>query len=120
MNTFLWILQSCLAFIFLMAGSRKAFQSREKLLQFAPALSHVPIILPRLRVLEILGGVAMLLPGLLNIYPSLTGIAAICLCLVMLGAIILHAQRKEYKMLPMTIILFVLAASVAYLRLKGI
>lgn len=99
----------------------KAFQPREKLLNLSTMYATIPLAFPRiLGMLEILGAIGIIVPALINIYPALTGVAAVCMGLVLVGAVIIHVKQKEYKILPVIILLLILAATVAYVRLKGV
>lgn len=68
---------------------------------------------------EILGGIGVILPWLLNIVPILTPIAAVGLGLglVMIGALTTHARRGELKQAgPVNATLLALAVAVAAIR----
>jgi len=123
MNTALWIVQILLALAFFMAGFMKATQPIEKLEQ---RMAWVNSINPRSRVriigiLEMLGGIGLVLPALTGILPILTPLAAIGLILTMIGAMLLHVQRKDPQaMLLVNLVLLLLAAFVAYGRLVAV
>lgn len=119
MNTFLWILQIILAMFFLMPGFTKLITSKNKLVekgQLSPEGSVIPVRL--IGIMEILGSIGMILPGLLNILPILTPLASVGFCIVMIGAFAVHYGKKEYKMLPILSIVFILSAIVAFYRLN--
>src|SRR5262249_35050345 len=61
--------------------------------------------------LEILAAIGLILPPLLGIAPVLTALAATGLVLLMIGAIVTHARRKEAWVA--NVILLVLALAVA-------
>lgn len=65
-------------------------------------------------VVEILGGLGLILPTLTGIAPRLTGLAAAGLVLVMLGAILWHAGRGEMLPIVGNALLVVALAYVAY------
>lgn len=67
-------------------------------------------------MLEVLGAIGLILPGLLNIWPILTPLAGVGLVLTMVGAIITHVRRQEYPFIVMNLVLLALAAFVAYGR----
>ena len=118
MNSFLWISQSCLALVFLTAGGRKVFQPGTKLLG-SPLYDRVPLSFKRLLgALEIGGAIGITMPLLLNIYPVITIAAAICMTVVLVGAIIVEFQLKKYKTAALITLFLTLAITVAYLRLK--
>ena len=56
------------------------------------------------------------LPALLDIAPVLVPIAALGLVLMMVGAIVVHARRKENETLPVNIVFPLLALFVAWGR----
>ena len=67
---------------------------------------------------EILGGLGLILPGLTRIQTRLTPLAAAGLLLVMIGAIIWHAQRGEMQNIGLNMVLLLVAAFIAYGRWK--
>lgn len=119
MNIALWIVQSLLAAMFLMAGANKLFQSTEELAKMLPWVTSVPIGLVKfIGISELLGGLGLLLPSFLRIKPILTPFAAIGLSLVMLFASIFHISRGEYSVIGMNFVLMALAIFVAWGRTK--
>ena len=119
MNIALWIVQGILAAMFLMAGLMKLTQPkdkiREKVGDWVDGFSASSIKL--IGLLEFLGAIGLILPMALNIMPLLTPVAAIGLVLTMVGAMIVHLQRKENDKVPMNIILLALALFVVVGRL---
>ena len=119
MNTFIWITQVALAILFFMPGLMKIITSREKMIekgQLAEGGSIIPIRL--LGLAELLGCIGIILPLWLNIVPILTPITAICFCIVMIGAFAVHFGKKDYKILPVLVLIFILSALVAWYRLQ--
>jgi DoxX-like family len=81
--------------------------------------ANTPVLVFTTRLLgflEVLGAVGIILPLLLNIYPFLTAVAGLCLSTVMVGAAILHLQKKEYKALPLVAVLFIFSVLIAVNR----
>lgn len=119
MNTFLWILQIVLAGVFLMAGVMKLMQPKEKLQQAMAWVedfdgSHIKAI----GGLEVLAALGLVVPGWFDIAAGVTPYAAIGLVLLMVGAAVTHARRKEYvPFMAMNIGLAVLALIVVWGRL---
>ena len=114
MNIILWTMQSLVAIVFFGIGAFKTLSSAKKLQQKIAG----PVAVTRLLgFLEILGAIGIIFPLLLNVYPSLTAIAAICLGMVMLGAFILHISKKEYKALPLVIVLLILCTAISIYRI---
>jgi uncharacterized membrane protein YphA (DoxX/SURF4 family) len=122
MNTTLWIIQALLAGMFAMAGVMKSTQPVDKLLKSGVSwVDRFPLANVRLiGISEFLGAVGLVLPWLLNILPVLTPVAASGLAIVQLLAIFHHAKHKEGKAIVFNIVLFALAAFVAYGRFNGL
>jgi len=117
MNIVLWVVAVSLAVVFLMAGTLKAFRYEQARQQLS-WVKDVPKGLTRfIGSVEILGALGLILPAATGILPWLTPLAALGLCLVMLLAIGFHATRREYSKSGMNLVLFLLAAFMAYGRL---
>ena len=116
-NTALWIAQGILAVIFLMAGIMKVMRTKE---QLAEQMDWVADFSARdirsIGILEIVGALGLVLPGLLSILPWLTKYVAIGLGLLMVGAFVTHLQRREWVMVGVTLALGLLCAFVWYGR----
>jgi len=119
LNIVLWVLQVLLAFAYLNAGYLKTFRPIEEIaptIFWAPSL---PELLVRfIGISELLGAIGLILPALLKIRPQFTALAAAALALVMLLANIFHVARGEFAVLPMTGLLLLLLAFIAYGRWK--
>jgi putative oxidoreductase len=117
MNIILWIIQALLALVFLMAGFMKTCQPIKALAEKMSWVTKVPSVLVRLLgIAELLGAIGLILPALTHILSWLTILAAIGLALVMVGAIVLHAVRREVGGVGLTIVILILSAFVAYGR----
>jgi uncharacterized protein with PQ loop repeat len=118
MNTFIWFLQSILAFIFLFSGINKSIYSEKTLVaKGQTGVEGLPLSLIRLiGISEILGAIGLIAPYLLHIYPVLTNIAAISMGLIMIPAAIIHYKRKEYKNVGLNCLIFIVSFLVAFLR----
>lgn len=118
MPTVLWIAGAVLAAMILIAGLTKSLQSKEKLYQ--SGLTYVEDLPARfvrvLGVAEVLGAIGLVVPGLLGVAPVLVPIAAVCVGVTMVGAVVVHARRSEWDKVLMPIALLVLAALVAWGR----
>ena len=88
-NRVLWTLQILLAALYLFAGPFKVFAPPE-MLQPAPDVPPpLPVAFLRfIGVLETLGALGLILPGLTGIRPQLTWMAAAGLTIIMVGAVI--------------------------------
>lgn len=119
LNLTLWIVQSLLAAMFLMAGINKIFQPMAELAKMLPWVTEMPSGLVRfIGFSELLGGLGMVLPSLLRIRPVLTPISGIGLAMVMLFAAIFHLSRGEASVIGMNAVLMALALLVAWGRFK--
>jgi len=117
MNIVLWIVQALVALAFVLAGFMTASQPIERLKKSLNWVNHYSASFVRLvGILEILGALGLLLPGLAHILPWLTPVAAVGLALMMSGAIFVHLRLKEYASLTAPIVLLVLFLFMAYGR----
>jgi uncharacterized membrane protein YphA (DoxX/SURF4 family) len=117
MNIALWVVAILLAFAFLFAGIMKAFRPKEALADKMGWVEDFSIpMVKTIGVLEILAAIGLTLPALLDIAPVLVPIAALGLVLMMVGAIVVHARRKENEALPVNIVFLLLALFVAWGR----
>jgi hypothetical protein len=96
MNTALWVVQGLLAAMFLLAGGFKLFTPLKSLEKKMLWVQMFPAWAPKaVGLAEILGAAGLVLPWYLGIAPVLTPIAALCLSLLMDGAVITHLKLKE-------------------------
>jgi hypothetical protein len=96
MNTLLWTAQIFAALVFLVTGTAKLFVRREKLaerMHWAPEWPRWRIKL--LGLAEVAGAAGLILPAATGIAPVLTPIAAVCLAVLMAGAIATHRRLHE-------------------------
>lgn len=117
MDIFLWFLQAGLAVFFAFTGMGKLRISKRQLIEegkIAAGSSDIPVRV--IGSLELLGSFGLIFPMLLNIFPVLTPTAAIGFCVVMIGAFAVHYSKKEFKVLPLLLAIFVLSAVVAWYR----
>ncbi|MEC0227522.1 DoxX family protein [Paenibacillus alba] len=113
MNIALWVLQVLLAFMFIMAGAMKLFQY-EKFAAKADWAKNRGLA-SFIGIVEVLGGIGLIVPGLVGIAPVLTAFAALGIAIIMLLAVILHISRKEPGV-GITIVLLLVSLFVAYGR----
>jgi len=113
-NIVLWIIAGLLALAFLFSGLNKVLQPKEKL---EPRMAYVKDLsagtVKTIGVLEVLAALGLILPAALGIAPIFVPLAATGLVLLMIGAAITHARRKESQMIVANAVLLVLAAVVA-------
>jgi uncharacterized membrane protein YphA (DoxX/SURF4 family) len=114
MNIFLWVLQIALGAAFIGAGVMKTTQPIENLaknMTWVPRYSKGTVRF--VGIVEILGGLGLILPWATGIAPILTPIAAVGLALIMLLAIVDHARAREFPMIAVNVVLGALAVIVA-------
>jgi uncharacterized membrane protein YphA (DoxX/SURF4 family) len=113
MHRLLWILQILLALVFLFAGVSKMVMSAAELTGQSP----LPAAFLRfIGVLEILGGLGLVLPGMLHIRPELTPLAAAGLSVIMIGAVVVTVQTMGFGLAILPFVIGVLVAFTAYGR----
>ena len=118
MNVVLWIVAGLLALAFLAAGGFKLTQSKQKLAASGMGWTEdfSAGMIKAIGGLEVLAAIGLILPPALKIAPVLAPLAALGLILIMIGAAITHARRKETPMIAINAVLLVLAVVVAWGR----
>jgi hypothetical protein len=110
-------MQCFLCIVFLAVGCAKIFLPKDKLLAMMHVYSKTPIEWVRvLGFLEVLAAAGIVLPSLLGIAPYITTLTAALLAVAMVGAVAVHAARKEYKQMLLPILSSLAAISVIVLR----
>jgi uncharacterized membrane protein YphA (DoxX/SURF4 family) len=113
-NVPLWIAQGLLCLAFLMAGGNKLLSPKEKLIpRMGWAESWPPNAIKALAAAEVLGALGVVLPWATGIAKVLTPLAAVGLAVTMLGAIVVHLRRGEYRHSTPTVVLLILSVLVA-------
>ena len=113
MNVALWIVQVLLAAVFLLSGGMKLVLPLDKLTG--------PVELPGaflrfIGLMEVLGGLGLILPSLLRVRPGLTPLAAAGLVIIMIGATVIGLSVGDVTMALIPLVVGILAAFVAYGR----
>ncbi len=106
MQTALWIAYGLLAFAMLGAGGFKLATPRIQLMErmkWANTWSDGAVKL--LGLAEVLGGIGLIVPEATGILPILSPIAAVCLAVLMSGAVKTHLDLKESPAAPGTLAL---------------
>jgi uncharacterized membrane protein YphA (DoxX/SURF4 family) len=115
MNVVLWMLQILLAFLFIFAGGMKLVLPSEELVQQMP-LSLPGWFIRFIGVVELLGGIGVVLPWLVRIRPGLTPLAAAGLTIIMIGAVVYGLAAGDIVSSIIPLAVGILAAFVAYGR----
>ena len=118
MNVVLWVVTGLLVLVFVIAGMMKLLQPKKALVSagMAWAEDFPPAVIKGIGVLEVSAALGLLLPAPLAVAPVLTPLAALGLALIMVGAIVVHARRREFPTIVVNLVLLVLAAVVAWGR----
>jgi uncharacterized membrane protein YphA (DoxX/SURF4 family) len=118
MNLALWIIAIVLAVAFAGSGVMKLVVPKDKLVTAGQgwAQDYSPTNIRLIGFVEIVGAVGLVLPAAVHIAPILVPLAAVGLALVMVGAIVVHARRKEPMNIAVNVVLIALAVFVAWGR----
>jgi uncharacterized membrane protein YphA (DoxX/SURF4 family) len=118
MNLALWISAIVLAVVFAASGLMKQFVPKDKLVTSGQgwAQDYSPTRIRLIGLAEILGAIGLILPATVHIAPILVPLAAVGLVLVMSGAVVVHARRKEPMNVAVNVVLIALAVFVAWGR----
>ena len=113
MNRLLWVVQVLLALLFLFVGGAKLVMSAAELTAQTP----LPAAFLRfIGVMEILGGLGLVLPGTLRIRTTLTALAAAGLSIIMIGAVVVTIQTMGSALAALPFVTGALTLFVAYGR----
>jgi uncharacterized membrane protein YphA (DoxX/SURF4 family) len=122
MNLTLWICQIFLALLFAASGVAKSTMSRDRLIatgQTGIAVYPMPVV-RFTAVAELAAAVGLVLPWATGIAPVLTPLAAVGLCVVMVGAASAHTRLREPRSVAANAVLFAVALLVAIGRFAGL
>lgn len=113
----LWVVQILLFLVFTGTGLWKLFTPIPQLAAMIPWAGEVPApFLHATGVLDLLGGIGILLPAVTRIAPALTVLAALGCAALQVGAIVFHLSRGEVADTPFNVLLAALALFVAWGR----
>jgi uncharacterized membrane protein YphA (DoxX/SURF4 family) len=118
MNIVLWVLQIVFGLFFLFVGVMH-FVLPPNLPAMMSWMYELPSGLHEVSgILEILGGLGLILPGLFRTQTRLTPLAALGLVFVMVGAAVWHITRGEAQNVVQNLVIAALLGFVAYGRWK--
>jgi DoxX-like family len=113
----IWIVQILAMFAFVSTGWIKLFTPIPQLAAMWPWTGELsPLIVRTLAVIDIAGGLGVLLPSLTRIKPGLTVIAAACCIALQICAMIFHTARGEIAATPVNVIFLALVGFVFWAR----
>jgi VIT1/CCC1 family predicted Fe2+/Mn2+ transporter len=112
----LWIVQILLGLIFVITGSFKFFQTREKVIASGGtwAEDFAPGTIKLIAGAELVSGLLVIVPKLLGHGGNITVIGATCLALIMTGSIYTHLRRKEFMHAVINSVLLLMALFVIF------
>ncbi|PPF68570.1 DoxX family protein [Clavibacter michiganensis] len=110
----LWAVSAMLAVAMLGAGILKLVRSRQALVDGGmPWAESVPAgVVKAIAALEVVGAIGLVLPLATGIAPVLSPVAAVGLAVLMAGAVVVHARRREPVVPPLALLVLALAAAV--------
>lgn len=122
MNIALWTVAGLLALAYVAGGTLKVVMSKERLRAAGgPSAAWTedvkPLGIKTIGVLEILGGLGLVLPALVGVAPDLVPLAALGLTMIMVGAAVTRASRREYRLLLVDLAYLALIVFVLWGRL---
>jgi len=113
----LWVAQFLGAGLFIMSGFMKFFTPIPELAQMMPwAGEYSETFVRFIGIVDMVGGMGLLLPSLTRIMPRLTVIAAACCVLLQVLAIGFHSMRGEFEVLPLNVVYIGLAIFILWGR----
>jgi DoxX-like family len=120
LGTVLWTVQGLLALFYLYGAYAKLVMPVDELSKMMPWTADHPALRTFTGLVDLTGGLGILLPGLTRIQPRLTVLAAAGMLALQTLAIGFHASRGEFPMLPVNVVLFALAAFVLWGRTRAL
>lgn len=119
LNVSLWVAQIFIFVSFVPAGAMKLFMPITELASIWEWAGVLPVLAVRmLGIVDIAGGVGVVLPALTRIQPRLTVLAALGCAALQIFAMIFHASRGEVSVLPLNVVMFVTAVFIVWGRRK--
>lgn len=120
-NIALWIAQLFVAASFGWAGYLKLATPIPQLAAMWPWAGELPVGAVRLLgLIDLAGGIGVLLPALTRIKPWLTVLAAWCCVVLQICAMVFHVSRGEIGVLPVNMVFLVACGFIAWGRGRGI
>ena len=112
----LWIVQGLLGLLFVITGSFKFFQTKEKVIASGGtwAEDFKPGMIKTIAGAEIVSGLWVIVPRLVGHGRYLPFAGAACIGLIMTGAIFTHIRRKEFTHAAINTVFLLMALFVVY------
>lgn len=119
MKIALWIAQTLLAATLIWAAYTKLFTPAVELATMWPWTAENPGLVRITAIFDLIGGLGLILPTLLNIKPRLTVYAAYGVIALMICAIVFHFTRGEASNTGFNFFVAALAGFIAWGRSKA-
>ena len=116
MEVAVWVAQVLVALAFAFHGYQLAFALEKMRGRVVWPRDVSNRLLRPIGILEILGALGLILPTLTRVLPWLTALAAACLAVLMVFAIVFHVRRREPFNIVLNAVFLTLAAFIAYGR----
>lgn len=116
----LWVAQGVLAFFFLWGAWMKLGMPLDEAAKMAPWVAVHPGLAKFTGLVDLAGGLGILLPALLRIQPRLSVLAAAGIIALQVLAMGFHLLRGEAMVLPMNLVLLLLAGFVLWGRTRAL
>lgn len=114
-----WMVQVLVALVFIYAGYIKLIQPISELSNTIPWTADVYTWFVRfIGLVDLIGGLGLLLPSVLRIQPHYAYCAAWSLCGVMILAMAFHLFRGEYDGIAVNVVLFGMLYFIGWARYK--
>lgn len=118
LNITLWIAQALIALTLIWGAYAKLLQPIEETAKMMPWVLDNPGLVKLTGIIDLLGGLGIILPAAFRIQPKLTVLAAYGVIALMIAASVFHISRGEASLIGMNIFFLVLAVFVAWGRTK--
>jgi uncharacterized membrane protein YphA (DoxX/SURF4 family) len=113
----LWTAQALLAFVFISAGFVKLTTPIPQLAAMLPwAGQYSETFVRSIALVDLAGGLGILLPALTRILPQLTVLAALGCSVLQVIALVFHLSRGEAPVTPLNVVLLALSLFVLWGR----
>ncbi len=116
----LWIAQLVLAFFLLFGAYMKLAAPADELAKMMVWATQHPNLKTFTGIVDLLGGLGIVLPALTRIQPRLTVLAAVGIVVLQVLAFGFHASRGEWPATPFNVILLALAVFVFWGRSRAV
>ena len=120
LNVLLWISQGLIALTLIWAAYAKLLQPIEETAKMLPWALDNPKLLTFTGIIDLLGGIGIIVPAALKIQPKLSVYAAYGTIALMIAASIFHVSRGESSLIGMNIFFLMLAVFVVWGRTKKV